>query len=215
MKRLFTTKTIFTVMALSVCFSRLQIQAFAQANQSSQKLLADSPNGPGANAAFDAASSTTVNTTNIEILKELQQMRSRIAELEAQLKAQQGGAPAVVNTTLTNGQPAAAVSSSLARPPVHESTEQESKVEQKPGPSVPFAFADWTWLNGNARNKDVVWDSKFFTPEIRFDANYISSFNHPQDDSLGGSTETFPMKSRSSRSASAAISTGRMSGQES
>jgi len=36
-----------------------------------------------------------------------------------------------------------------------------------------------------------VWDSKFFTPEIRLDANYISSFNHPQDDSLGGSTETF------------------------
>ena len=36
-----------------------------------------------------------------------------------------------------------------------------------------------------------MWDSKFFTPEIRFDANYISSFNHPRDDSLGGSTETF------------------------
>jgi hypothetical protein len=36
-----------------------------------------------------------------------------------------------------------------------------------------------------------VWDSKFFTPEIRLDTNYILSANHPRDDSLGGSTETF------------------------
>jgi len=62
---------------------------------------------------------------------------------------------------------------------------------EKPAPTEPFAYADWTWLNGTARNKDVVWDSKFFTPEIRFDSNYISSFNHPKDDSLGGSTEIF------------------------
>ncbi len=41
---------------------------------------------------------------------------------------------------------------------------------EKPTPTDPFAYADWTWLNGNARNKDAVWDSKFFTPEIRFDA---------------------------------------------
>ena len=56
---------------------------------------------------------------------------------------------------------------------------------------TPFAYADWTWLNGNARNKDAVWDSKFFTPEIRFDTHFVSSFNHPKDDSLGGSTEIF------------------------
>ncbi len=120
-------------------------------------------------------------------------MRARIAVLEAQLKAQQGSAPAVVNATVTNVQPATAVSSSLSKPiPTPQpSTEQAAKPAQKPEPSVPFAFADWTWLNGTARNKDAVWDSKFFTPEIRFDANYISSFNHPQDDSLGGSTETF------------------------
>jgi len=57
--------------------------------------------------------------------------------------------------------------------------------------TAPFAYADWTWLNGTPRNKDAVWDSKFFTPEIRLDTNFISSFNHPKDDSLGGSTEIF------------------------
>ena len=77
-------------------------------------------------------------------------MRARIAELEAQLKAQQGSAPAVVNATVTNVQPATAVSSSLSKPiPIPQpSTEQAAKPAQKPEPSVPFAFADWTWLNG-------------------------------------------------------------------
>ncbi len=62
---------------------------------------------------------------------------------------------------------------------------------EKPAPTDPFAYADWTWLNGNPRNKDVVWDSKFFTPEIRMDVNYIMDLNHPQDDTMGGSTEIF------------------------
>src|SRR5450432_2383274 len=158
-----------------------------------QRLFAEAPAVPGDSAAPSPAASAKPSATNAttEVLKELEQMRARIAELEAQLKAQQGGAPAVVNAALTNGQPATAESSSLAKPALHESTQQEAKATQKPEPAVPFAYADWTWLNGNARNKDAVWDSKFFTPEIRFDANYISSFNHPQDDTLGGSTETF------------------------
>src|SRR5205807_3572841 len=105
------------------------------------------------------------------------------------------GTPGIlVNATITTAQPATAgVSSSVAQPgPVSQgSAEQEAKPVQKPEPAAPFAYADWTWLNGNPRTKHPVWDSKFFTPEIRFDANYISSFNHPQDDSLGGSTETF------------------------
>src|SRR6266851_2762964 len=138
-----------------------------------------------------ASENNHASDPNAALIDELEKMRARISELEAQLKAQQGGAPAVVNATLTNGQPAAAESSSLAKPALHESREQEAKPVQKPEPAAPFAYADWTWLNGNPRTKHPVWDSKFFTPERRFDANYISSFNHPQDDSLGGSTETF------------------------
>ena len=36
-----------------------------------------------------------------------------------------------------------------------------------------------------------MWDSKFFTPEIRLDTDFISSFNHPKDDTIAGSTEIF------------------------
>ena len=39
---------------------------------------------------------------------------------------------------------------------------------------VPFAFADFTWLNGNSRQKTSVLDSKYFTGEFRIDATYSS-----------------------------------------
>jgi hypothetical protein len=56
---------------------------------------------------------------------------------------------------------------------------------------TPFADYDWTWLNGNPRNHDVAFDSKFFTPEIRADLTYTYDFNKPSDNSMGGSSELF------------------------
>ncbi len=61
----------------------------------------------------------------------------------------------------------------------------------KTAPAEPFSYADWTWLNGNARTKDVPLDTKFFTPEIRADIDYVYDFNHPKDDTIGGSSEVF------------------------
>src|SRR3984957_1659997 len=65
------------------------------------------------------------------------------------------------------------------------STAQEKKKIE------PFSDVDWTWLNGNPRTKEIFWDSKFFTPEIRAGINYVSDFNHPTDHSIGGSSELF------------------------
>ncbi len=162
--------------------------------QTDGQIRSVSSGAPVASTANSEPGITAADTVNAEILRELQQMRARIEFLEAQLKKQQGNAPARVTATATNTQPVTAVASSSIASQA-ESTqvraEQPGKQEIKSEPAAPFAFADWTWLNGTPRNKDAVWDSKFFTPEIRFDANYISSFNHPQDDSLGGSTETF------------------------
>jgi hypothetical protein len=56
---------------------------------------------------------------------------------------------------------------------------------------TPFAYGDFTWLNGTPRNKDTVLDTKFFTPEVRFDTHFITDFNQPRDHSMGGSTEQF------------------------
>ena len=72
-----------------------------------------------------------------------------------------------------------------------QATEKGKSGAAKPGKTEPFAFADFTWLNGNARTKDVPLDTKFFTPEIRADVDYNYSFNHPKDDTIGGSSEVF------------------------
>jgi Putative beta-barrel porin-2, OmpL-like. bbp2 len=61
----------------------------------------------------------------------------------------------------------------------------------KPAYIEPFSDADWTWLNGSPRTKEIFWDSKFFTPEIRVDTNYVADFNHPTDHTIGGSSELF------------------------
>jgi hypothetical protein len=74
--------------------------------------------------------------------------------------------------------------------PVMPNTEAAA-VPQKPARIEPFSDADWTWLNGNPRTKDIYWDTKFFTPEIRADMHYVYDFNHPADHSMGGSSELF------------------------
>jgi hypothetical protein len=56
---------------------------------------------------------------------------------------------------------------------------------------TPFAFGDFTWLNGSPRTKDTVLDTKFFTPEVRFDTHYMEDFNQPKDHTIVGSTESF------------------------
>jgi hypothetical protein len=64
-----------------------------------------------------------------------------------------------------------------------------------PSPEVdlqtPFAVGDVGWMNGTTREKAPIFDTRFFTPEIRFDMNYLQSGNHPQDHTISGSTEEF------------------------
>jgi hypothetical protein len=175
-------------------------QAYAQAVSHDSTVSLDSGDAlPGGVASVNSGPPKTnsAGATNAEVLKELEAMRARIQELEAKLKAQQGSSDGatVADVSLrpesTESISQAAAGLNVANPTTIAAAKTEAQAPAKPEPAVPFAFADWTWLNGNPRNKDVVWDSKFFTPEIRFDAHYISSFNNPKDDSLGGSTETF------------------------
>jgi hypothetical protein len=132
------------------------------------------------------------------IAKELDAMRKRIDELEAELKnaktAPQPDAPA---TTANATAPAAPSASQPAAPAMPTTKASESSLatpapaEIKTDKIEPFSDADWTWLNGNPRTKEIFWDSKFFTPEIRADINYVFDFNHPTDHTIGGSSELF------------------------
>jgi len=80
----------------------------------------------------------------------------------------------------------------LPNPPsAAAATDRTSTAPEKEPKAAPFSDADWTWLNGNPRTKDIFWDTKFFTPEIRADITSNYNFNHPADHSMGGSSEIF------------------------
>ncbi len=145
-------------------------------------------------------------------LAEVKQLEKRIADLEG--KAQPvaaasaptpAGSDSSSASTGTGGAgPAAALGRGLAEPvsPGVIKTATASAVGPqamdknatgtvKPEKALPFAFADFTWLNGNPRTKEVPLDTKFFTPEIRADVDYVYDFAHPKDDTIGGSSEIF------------------------
>jgi len=56
---------------------------------------------------------------------------------------------------------------------------------------TPFAYGDFTWLNGTPRTHAPIFDTKFFTPEVRFDTHFMEDFNQPIDHTMGGATESF------------------------
>jgi hypothetical protein len=153
-------------------------------------LTADAAPAPAAKPAPAAPS----------LADEIEALKERIGELEAAMAAhaapvETAKAPAAPAETPAPApapqQPAAAPAPPApAAPSIPEALQSP---DSTPGVDnfTPFAYGDFTWLNGTPRNKDTVLDTKFFTPEIRFDTNYTVDSNQPKDHSLGGSTETF------------------------
>jgi Putative beta-barrel porin-2, OmpL-like. bbp2/Carboxypeptidase regulatory-like domain len=92
--------------------------------------------------------------------------------------------------------PAAAAPATVANAAVIVPRVPEALQAPEPGPAndtvTPFANDGYIgWLNGTSRESSPIFDTKFFTPEIRFDANYLADFNHPKDHTIDGSTEEF------------------------
>ena len=139
--------------------------------------------------AQDTTQPTTAadqNSSNAAMLKELEEMRTRIQELEAKLSAQSTATGSNGAASTADPSKESFVSTS---PNVAEQSLQSPN--RKPAKAEPFAFADWTWLTGNPRTKTPAFDSKFFTPEIRSDVSYIYDFANPIDDTISGSSEVF------------------------
>ena len=128
------------------------------------------------------------------VMKELEAMKKRIEQLEAGLSKRDAHQPPtqlVEETAGGPGVPDTRIASASFVQPQGESTTSATTPPEKPEKAEPFAFADWTWLNGTPRTKTPAFDSKFFTPEIRADVDYIYDFRHPKDDTIGGSSEVF------------------------
>jgi Putative beta-barrel porin-2, OmpL-like. bbp2 len=129
------------------------------------------------------------------IMSELAAMKKRIEQLEAEIKQHLSAEqPTTVVHTVKANIPVVTPLNTYGATAVPAQTEaalQSSTPLAKPARAEPFAFADFTWLNGNARTKTPAFDSKFFTPEIRADVDYIYDFRHPKDDTISGSSEVF------------------------
>jgi hypothetical protein len=112
------------------------------------------------------------------------------------------GAPslALVPVAPTAVTPAAAAAAAAAAPAAARAAVAaivpEALQSPEPGPEVdlktPWADIGYVgWMNGTSREHQPVFDTKFFTPEVRLDVNYLQSLNHPQDHTIVGSTEEF------------------------
>jgi len=174
--------------------------------------VAATPATDGA-AATAAPASVTIPLKNDAVVKELADMKKQfdqMAQMQALIKARMAKLEGELNTdpatgdslsaekdasalrsaetgdgdgTLTYGQAAAAPAP--AATPAAPEISAETTTKEAPFPG------DWTWLNSGGHNVDSPMSTKYFTPEFRADANFTLDYNHPEDDSLGGSTETF------------------------
>jgi hypothetical protein len=201
---IFKLKRLVSLMLVVVsCGSAVPLVVFADDGKG------EPPAKPAAAAKIEAPAPLTERER--WLLDRVEQLEKRVADLESKgnpttLPAGDASAaqPASANAT-ASAVGAASPSLASGATPAHydsvsndrvavlgpQATEKGKSGAAKTPATEPFAFADFTWLNGNARTKESPMDTKFFTPEIRADVDYIYDFNHPKDNTISGSSEVF------------------------
>src|SRR3984885_4094596 len=136
------------------------------------------------------ASGNSPATLPPDVAKQIEALTKRVEQLEQQLKQHEAAEQpdTVVHSAKANAPVLAVVAPAVAQPATMQ-YDSGTAVPAKNQKIAPFSDWDWTWLNGSPRNKDVAFDSKFFTPEIRADVTYNYDFNKPVDNSIGGASE--------------------------
>ncbi len=193
--KLMKTRSQSALSSLTLSLLMILACALSHAPCSYAQALRDSParvallREPSPVPDVPAKTAAVPDPVSADIEKELQAMKARIEQLEAELKKRSS----TTNASLTPVVPApvAPATMSVAVPVQAAALTSTDATPAKPEKIAPFSDWDWTWLNGNPRNKDTAFDSKFFTPEIRADVTYAYSFNKPIDNSMGGSSELF------------------------
>jgi hypothetical protein len=205
------TLTAFSVAGMSSCVVRAQTGTPGPA-QPDATALVDPPSAPrsesDATHPSPAAPKAELQPT---VADELAALKKRIEQLENQVKEDRAAALADSNDTAAlkaaEKQLVAGSGAAMAHAAAPPTAGAPSPVQTAPTaapaePAPPEISAqittngepfpgDWTWLNSNGHATDSPMSTKYFTPEFRADANYTLDFNHPKDDTLGGSTETF------------------------
>jgi hypothetical protein len=122
-----------------------------------------------------AADDSLKPKTEEEVIREkIDGVQKQLDELKAQLVAARSAEAARSATAVS------AVATQSAPAPSDQTPAKE-----------PFSFADFTWLTGNPRTTESPLSTAAFTGEFRADVAFVKDLNHPQDDSIGGSSEIF------------------------
>ncbi|MGO9435764.1 MAG: outer membrane beta-barrel protein [Terracidiphilus sp.] len=180
------------------------------ATDSTSTASGSSDSAAPSNSTDSTATAAVVPTKSDAVIKELADMKkqfSQLTQMESDMKARIGKLESELNTNkeeddaardaselrsaeggnggaMTPGQQAVTSTPAATAPTPPEITAQTTTLGE------PFP-GDWTWTNNNGHAVDSPMATKYFTPEFRSDANYTIDMNHPEDDTLGGSTETF------------------------
>jgi hypothetical protein len=131
-------------------------------------------------------------TSAISLQRIAAQAMHDVAQMDAHLthlKSKLSRKPA--SRRLTSALGAILLVSSVSVPITARAEDKEPPVPSAPAaasPLEPFAFADFTWLNGTSRQHDFPLDTKVFTGSFMTDMNYTYSFARPKDHTLSGST---------------------------
>jgi len=176
------------------------------AGQSQPDLVAASNLPATADTHSTAPSAASQAEPEMSVEQEIDALKARLDQLEQKVKDQHAAAQSSSDAAaLTAAEKALvgvnhphallAIPSAAVPGAMQTVNPQAVSTPAAPAPKDPHAPAfsdyDWTWLNGNPRNKDVAYDSKFFTPEIRSDVTYTYDMARPKDSTISGSSELF------------------------
>jgi len=131
-------------------------------------------------SALIPAQTRPVNEDLQALVAEVRDLKSRLAAVEAKLAAYQ--------TPVAEPSPAAKPSAAPPASPSPAAPETAAPApESKAAKPAPFAFGDFTWMNGQSRQKSQPLSNSFATAILYLDTYYNYSLNHPKDDTIVGS----------------------------
>jgi hypothetical protein len=144
---------------------------------------------------------TAATSPEVQALQEeVRQLKERHVGVESRLSAlSPSKAPETLRATSTNLLPVVAALASTRPVPIGEGSsapapaseqagsEPPHLAEQTSSEPAPFAFGDFTWMNGQSRQKSQPLTNSFATVNLYVDTYYGYSFNHPKDDTIVGS----------------------------
>src|SRR6185437_3500650 len=112
-------------------------------------LRASAQRAPGSSANLASSTPASAPLSQSELLARIAQLQQALATLQKEVEGRLSASPSVAASA-----PSVQPSAASAQPPVSPS------VPASPTRAEPFFFADWSWLNGNAREKDTPLDTK-------------------------------------------------------